>query len=654
MKRASLSRTCTVVFEPSGLRGTFSSGITVMDAALALGADLKNHCGGNGLCGKCRVRVMNPGDACAPPVSPMCQREAEFFSWNPELRGLRLACLALITENVVIFIPEESKNERHIIHKTVSRYTRHLFPHVRRYRVELMPGIVASSEYEKICRALSDQHNIIPASIDIAALNDFGHNPSRTSSDVSVYINRSDEIVHLRRDENDPHYFGIAFDIGTTSLAAYLCDLASGEVVATAAMINPQVRYGDDVITRIAYSAGGPEERERMREAVIDGINETIGKAAMDGGIDPSQIVDMTIVGNTFMHHSALGLDTSPLGTAPFTPQITSPWTLKARDLGIDIAPGADVHALPVVSAFVGSDTIGVLLSELDLQRYKSALIIDIGTNGEIVLWNGKKLYCTSCATGPAFEGAMILHGMRGAPGAIEKVIIDKETGDVKFKVIGCDFWSCEAPIPPAKGICGSGIIDAVAQLFIAGIVKKDGRFDTDRNFARLQITDNGPQYIIAYENESFSREIIVVTIDDIRAVQLAKGALYAASRLLMKHAGIDSIGAVLIAGSFGNVINPISAAQIGLYPFCPIDSVLTVGNAAGEGAIAALIDHRRREEAKLIADDICYLELTSHESFEREFALAMHFPHMKHVNQENGETNLNKDPLVPDAILEA
>jgi uncharacterized 2Fe-2S/4Fe-4S cluster protein (DUF4445 family) len=369
-----------------------------------------------------------------------------------------------------------------------------------------------------------------------------------------------------------------------------------------------------------------------MNQAIVRGINELAGRAAAQAHIKRQDIIDCTIVGNTCMHHLLLNIDPRYLGRAPFPPAIHHSLDIKARDLGLKFSPGAYVHILPIEAGFVGADNVGVLIAEVPYQQDKIELIIDIGTNGELILGSQAKLLSCSCATGPAFEGAEIKYGMRAAPGAIEKTEIDRETGEVRFKVIGKEDWNTDLTDVGAKGICGSGIIDAVAQMFLAGIIDHTGRFNRGLKNPRCRLNDDKLEFVIARADETSIGQDIAITQADVRNIQLAKGALYAGARIMMRHLGVDRVDKVILAGAFGSYIDRESAAVLGLFPDCELENVYAVGNAAGDGARIALLNSDKRREADEVARQVEYIELTLEKDFDTIFSQAMWFPHMKDV----------------------
>jgi uncharacterized 2Fe-2S/4Fe-4S cluster protein (DUF4445 family) len=376
-----------------------------------------------------------------------------------------------------------------------------------------------------------------------------------------------------------------------------------------------------------------PEEGlKRLQESIINGLNSLVQSTAEAVRVPPQAILEITAVGNTAMHHIFLGIDPQPLGVSPFAPAVHRSQNLKARDLGLKVHPSAYVHVLPIEAGFVGADNVGVLISETPYQKDEIALIIDIGTNGELVLGNKERLLSSSCATGPALEGAHLRFGMRAAPGAIERVRIDPETLEVRYRVIGQDKWSdeCSPEEVQARGICGSGIIEVVAEMFRRGVVEKNGRINGNLSTPRLRKIEKGYEFVIAWARETAIGQDITVSTSDVRAVQLAKGALYSGAKIMMKQLGVNRLEKVVLAGGFGSYVDPERAMILGMFPDCDLKEVISVGNAAGDGARIALLNRDKRQEADRLAREVEYIELTVYPEFTMEFAEAMAFPHMK------------------------
>ena len=475
-------RKVTVIFQPSGRRGQVEAGKTILQAARELGVAIESVCGEKHTCGKCRVRVeegffeRESLRSRREHLSPFVAGESKFIGEREREAGYRLACLAELGGDVLVYVPEESRGGKQVIRKAARDLAIELNPGVKAYYVELPPPTLKEplGDFERLQNSLRLCHGLPDLSIDFLALRDLPSKLRLADWKVTVLVWMDREVLDVRpgRVEN---IYGLAVDIGTTTVAAYLCNLSNGQVVATDSMMNPQVTYGEDVMSRITYAMMNPEGLKRMEEAIVEGLNALAQSTAKIAGIAPEEIMEMTVVGNTAMHHIFLGIDPQYLGVAPFAPSVHRSLDIKARELNLRVHPAANVHVLPLEAGFVGADNVGVLITEEPYRKEEMALIIDIGTNGELVLGNKGRLISSSCATGPALEGAHIKFGMRAAPGAIERVRIDPETLEVRFKVIGQESWSdeCAPGEIQARGICGSGIIEAVAEMFKAGVVEK-------------------------------------------------------------------------------------------------------------------------------------------------------------------------------------
>jgi uncharacterized 2Fe-2S/4Fe-4S cluster protein (DUF4445 family) len=625
-------RAYLAVFQPSGLTAYVSHGATLLEAAQTLAIQLDGVCGGKGTCGKCKVRVKeNSLDACRGSLSPLSDAERKLLTQQEQREGHRLACQARIQGDLVIFVPEEDASAEQATRKALTE--RHILskPAVNRLHVEMAPAGLDDSlgDWERLQAEIERQFGLGNLTIDHQALTRLpgAVRQGNWKATALVWMNR--EVIGVEPGRAEESY-GLAVDVGTTTVACYLCDLGTGDVIGTESMTNPQTAYGGDVISRIGYAMTQEDGLGRMRQAVIEGINDMAGRVAARAGIEPQDIVDMTVVGNTCMHHIFLNIDPQYMGRAPFAPAIHHSIDVKARELGLSISPGAYVHVLPVEAGFVGADNVGVLIAEEPYYQDRMVLTIDIGTNGELVLGNQDGLVSASCATGPAFEGANITHGMRAAPGAIERIEIDPQTCDVRFEVIGGKGLSTGMDGTGARGICGSGIIDAVAQMFLAGIINARGQISAGLDTSRLRRGTDGMEFVIARANETSTGQDIVVTQGDVRNIQMAKGALYAGAKILMRRLGVESLDEIVLAGAFGSYINTESAAVIGMFPDCALENIRPAGNAAGEGARLALLNVDKRTEADRVAGEVEYVELTLEPDFHRAFAEAMWFPHMK------------------------
>jgi uncharacterized 2Fe-2S/4Fe-4S cluster protein (DUF4445 family) len=430
--------------------------------------------------------------------------------------------------------------------------------------------------------------------------------------------------------------FGLAIDVGSTTIVCHLCDLRTGAVLASEAMMNPQVRYGEDLMSRVSYGMSEPQGVERMHRAVLRALNDLATRATESVGLVTQDVLDCVIVGNPVMHHLFLGIDPVELGGAPFSLATSQALDFKARDLGLKLGAAAHVHVLPCIAGHVGADHVAVLLAEAPHKQDEMMLVIDVGTNAELSLGDRRELLCASSPTGPAFEGAQITHGQRAAPGAIERVRIDRQSLEPSVRVIGHEAWigaSTAEPAPAdalATGICGSGIIEAVAELYLSGILLKDGRFNEAAAAccARLRFAGRTGEYVLVDGARTVSGLAIVITQDDVRAIQLAKAALYAGAKLLMAHRNVERVDRIVLAGAFGSYIDPLHAMVLGMIPDCDLDHVYAVGNAAGDGARIALLNLAQREEAGRVAEWARHIQTATEPSFQDEFVGAIALPH--------------------------
>jgi uncharacterized 2Fe-2S/4Fe-4S cluster protein (DUF4445 family) len=626
-----------VIFQPSGRRGEIPEGTTVLEASRLLGVGIESVCGGKKSCGKCLIRIESEtfdryGITSFPDhLSPFTEEEGKLIGEEERAEGVRLACAAAIRGDLLIFVPEESRAGTQMIRKEAGEREIILNPAVRLFTVTLTPPDLADprGDYDRLVAGLVERFGL-PSSpeIDYPALLGLPGALRKGNWTVTAAIRMEREILAVFPGEVEEAY-GLAIDVGSTTVAGYLCSLKTGKLIGTESLMNPQVTYGDDVIARITYVMDHPDGLEKMRVAIVDGLNHLIRIVTGGAGLSPADILEITLVGNTAMHHLFLGIDPHALGISPFTPAVHRSLDIKARDLGLAAHPAANVHILPIEAGFVGADNVGVLIAEEPYRRNEMVLIIDVGTNGEMILGNREKLLSASCATGPALEGAHIRFGMRAAPGAIERIRIDPETLEVSFQIIGEERRRPEFRITRARGICGSGIIDGVAELYRAGIIDQSGRFRSDLATPRLRLTDGKPEFVIAWPDETSLEGAITINQQDVRSVQLAKGALYAGAKLLMKKLGVEKLDRVILAGAFGSYIDKTEAMILGMFPDCDLDHVSSVGNAAGDGARIALLNRDKRLEAEEMARRVEYVELTLAKEFQEEFMAAMFIPHM-------------------------
>ncbi len=612
-----------LAFEPSGKRGKVSRGVTLIQASRELGVEIESLCGGVGRCGKCKVKLVKGH------LSPFTNEEAKFITESERGEGYRLSCAARIKGEALIYVPEESRVAQQVIRKPVTERPIELKPAITLCPVEMVPPSLCDplGDFDRLKKSLLERYPLPTIDIDYPALLKLPHLLRQGDWKLTVAIWMDKEILDIQPGQARDVY-GLAIDVGTTTLAGYLCDLRSGKLIATQSMMNPQVPYGEDVMSRISYVMSHPDGLERMNRSIIDGLNQLIKTLTKECHLSPKDILELSLVGNTVMHHFFLGIDPRYLGAPPFPPAIHQSINVKARELGVMVHPSANVHILPIEAGFVGADNVGVLLAEEPYHRDEIVLIIDVGTNGELVMGNKERLLSSSCATGPALEGAHIQFGMRAAPGAIERVKVDSNDLEVDFKVVGEQDWQSETKSKAAKGICGSGIIDAVAELYRNGIIDKGGRFNTNMTSPRLKISHEGPEFVIAWREEASIGTDITITQKDVQNVQLAKGAIYAGAKVMMKRLEITKLDRVILAGAFGSYIDREKAMVLGMFPDCDLRNVYSVGNAAGDGARIALLNREKRVEADEIARRVEYVELAVEKDFQKEFINALRIPH--------------------------
>jgi len=661
-----------VIFQPSGRRGEVPKGITIIEASRLLGVDIEALCGEKKVCGKCVVRIEDGHfekygiQSSMSHVSPWQEEEEKFVNAERREKGFRLGCVATVEDDILVFVPEESRAGKQVVSKAARDIFIEHNPAVKLYFVKVDPPSFEepTGDFERICRGIERDYGLNNLTIDLFALRQLPDALRNGKWEVTVSVWNDREVIRVRPGRHE-HAYGLAIDVGTTTVAAYFCDLTNMEVVDTVSMMNPQCKYGEDVMARITYHMTTPDGLQRMSDDIIEGTNELIDKAIANtfppkkkvkkkkGEEGPDEYVevpeegktylrltredieDITIGFNTAMHHIFLSLNPEHVGMAPFPPVIHHSLDIRARDMGIKINPSSYMFVLPIEAGFVGADNVGVLIAEEPYKHEENQLIIDIGTNGELVLGNRHKLISSSCATGPALEGAQLAFGMRAAPGAMERIEIDRETKEVDYKVIGRDAWRkfSEPKDMKAKGICGSGILDLLAELYSAGIVAKSGVFNKKllEGHPRFRINPDNkqPEFVLAWAEESSIDKDIVVTQKDIRQIQLAKGALYAGCKLMVKRMGLDKVDKVKIAGAFGTHVDRTKALVMGLFPDCEIEMIEGVGNAAGDGCRAALLNVKKRVEANWCSRNVEYIELTVESSFQQEFMEAMQLPHM-------------------------
>jgi uncharacterized 2Fe-2S/4Fe-4S cluster protein (DUF4445 family) len=670
-----------VIFQPNGRQGEIPTGTTLLEAARRLGVEIESICGGHQTCRKCKVLV-EEGDFAkfgvtsrADHLTPPGERETDYAAKYNFEANARMSCGCQVTGDVVIRVPEESQTRKQVVRKAagVAREITVDAP-MRLYYVELPAPQLKDhrGDWERLRDELHTVHGLENLRCDLTVLRTVQPALTVASRTVTATVWNDQEVIRVQPGFHDDLY-GIAVDVGTTTMAAHLCHLRTGELLATASRMNPQVPYGEDLMSRVSYAMMNDDGTERMHAVIIDGLNGLITELCTEAAIAPTDVVEMVLVGNTTMHHLLLGVNPRELGGAPFSLVTHSAVDVKARDLGIKIAFGANVHIPPCEAGHVGADNVGVLVAEAPYKQEQNWLLLDIGTNGELLLGNRERMLSASSPTGPAFEGAQILHGMRAAPGAIERVRIDPDSLAVKYKIIGKEEWiesgdleierfrdsaevvdnanlsiSQSPNLSPAElrrqkrdallnptlrtaGICGSGIIEAIAELFKAGVIAPNGRFVAlDHPRLRTGLGDGGGKaaFVLAWAHETSSGNEVVVHSDDIRAIQLGKAALYAGAKLLMNRLELTTVDRIVLAGGFGSYIDPLHAMILGLIPDCELPRVEAVGNAAGDGARMILLDKAKRAEAQWAARWVRYVETAVEPTFQEEFVGAIDLPH--------------------------
>ena len=631
-----------VLFMPSGKRGRFPVGTPVLEAARQLGVYVESVCGGRATCGRCQVSVqegrfakhgITSSNAHLSPIGP---KEERYDRVRRLPEGRRLSCSALIMGDLVVDVPQDTVINAQVVRKDADARIIGRKPVVHMCYVE-----VEEPDMEK---PLGDLDRL-----KAALAKDWRHDDLEVDfhliPKVQAILRKGEwkvtAAVHKDRDQDRPRLialypglkneaYGIACDIGSTTIAMHLSSLLSGRIVASAGASNPQIRFGEDLMSRVSYVMMNPDGREAMTSAVRAALNDLIDRICEQGGVRREDILDAVFVGNPIMHHLFLGIDPTELGGAPFALAVSGAVSLKSSEIGLPLNEGTRTYVLPCIAGHVGADAAAATLSEGPHRQDEMMLLVDIGTNAEIVLGNANRVVAASSPTGPAFEGAEISAGQRAAPGAIERVRIDPVTLEPRFRIIGVEPWSDEPGFAEAAaevgvtGICGSGIIEVIAEMYLAGIISEDGVVDgalaarsprilaTGRTFAYL-LHDGEPR--------------ITVTQNDVRAIQLAKAALYAGVKLLMDKQGIDHVDRIGLAGAFGTFIDPKYAMVLGLIPDCDLEKVKAVGNAAGTGARMCLLNRDHRREIEKTVRKIEKIETALEPKFQEHFVHAMALP---------------------------
>jgi len=632
------NREAKIVFTPSGKRGSFALGTSVLDAARSLGVDVDSVCGGRAMCGRCQVNVAE-GEFAKHAITSKSEHlseigdvETRFAERRRSFKaGRRLSCQATIQGDLVIDVPAESQMHRQVVRKSAEHRDITLDTGIHLYYVEVREADMhePSGDVQRLLEALESQWGLPDLKCDSPVLFGLQTTLRKGNWQVTVAVYKKSWVIAVWPGFKQDAY-GIAMDIGSTTIAANLINLTNGDVVATDGIMNPQIRFGEDLMSRVSYVMMNAAGAADLTSTVREGVNKLIAGLAKEGGIDVDDIVEVTVAGNPIMHHLFLGLSPVELGTAPFALVTDAALNLTAAELGIEINRGATVYVLPCIAGHVGADAAAMILAEEPYLLDEISLIVDVGTNAEIVLGNRDGLLACSSPTGPAFEGAQISCGQRAAPGAIERVRIDPDTLVARFSVIGSDLWSDEPGFAAAieafgvTGICGSGIIEAVAEMYLTGIITEDGVVDGAMSERSDRVVQDGRTWSYLLHD---GVQRIVVTQNDVRQIQLAKGALYAGVKLLLDKAGIKSVDRIRLAGAFGSHIDPKYAMVLGLIPDCDLENVDSAGNAAGTGARIALLNVAARSEIESVVRKIEKIETAVEPKFQEYFVDAMALP---------------------------
>lgn len=614
----------TIHLQPIGRRIQIRSDQSLLEAAQLAGVEINSICGGVGVCGSCRVRLIK-GELSSPTID-----EENSLSAGEIQQGFRLACQAYPRTDIIIDIPPESLSTPQRLQLESQQKPGEIEPIVHRYPVE-----ISAPSLNDLRSDLTRMRNALKPfcenfEVDYGILQKI---PSlcRSSNWSIQAVFQDTKLIQILPSTPKSKILGLAVDIGTTKVAAYLVDLETGAILSQAGSMNPQIAFGEDVISRISYLITHPEKKNQsganlLQQRLIDSLNKLIDKMLSeinDSSLSYENIVDAVVVGNTAMHHIFAGLPVEQLGISPYVPAVSEALYIPAKELGLNIAPAAQIYLPPNIAGYVGADHVAMLLPTIypyysDPQKKSSIVMaIDIGTNTEISLLHNQQITSCSCASGPAFEGAHIQFGMRAAPGAIEKVQITEEN-NILYKTI-----ADQAPV----GICGSGILDAIAEMYTANLLDAKGMFLS--NHAHIRIQNKNMEFVLVPAEKSGHHQDIVLTRRDVNEIQLAKGAIRAGINILLMEADLkpQDIDAFIIAGAFGTYIDLKSAMKIGMFPFLPLEKCQQVGNAAGLGARQMLFSKRYRQIASELASQIQYIELSNHPKFSDEFSKSLFFP---------------------------
>jgi uncharacterized 2Fe-2S/4Fe-4S cluster protein (DUF4445 family) len=610
-----------VRFQPVGRKTESRVGKTLLELATEAGVQIESVCGSAGKCGKCAV-IIRSG---ATNLSPLSESEAKVLAQRRVRAGIRLACRAKILSkgDIVVEVPEESRRGHHRLLAAGEERRVTLAPAMSKVLVRMSPASLADvkADDDRFLEKLRSEARRASA-MSPGAHRSLPSAAREGSWLVTAALFRDREVVKVDPGDTSQELFGVAVDIGTTKVVAYLIDLLTGKVVATESMPNPQIPFGEDVMSRITFASRTKDGDAKLQSAILEGVNSLISRLSESAKVDKEGILEVMVVGNTAMHHLFFGIPTKHLASAPYAPAVRTSLVYDAGHLGLDVYPFGKVSSLPNVAGFVGADAVADLVSSGLFRDKRLGMMIDIGTNTEIIAGNRDRLVSCSCASGPAFEGAHIKFGMRASTGAIERVWIDRETRAVRFRTVDD---------APPRGICGSGIVDAVAEMFRAGVVDKSGRILKDPKDPHVRKGSDGKmEYVLAKRKDADAGGDVVVAQHDIEEIQLAKAAIFTGVAILTRRLGIraQDLMRIYAAGAFGTYVDASSAITIGMYPDVPVSRIRFIGNAAGSGARMALKSTRVRDLAERLSKKVEYVELAAEKDFQAEFAKAMFLPH--------------------------
>ena len=620
-----------VCFTPSGRQFKGEFGDTLLQVAQDAGVAIRSLCGGYGQCHQCWIEVSEGdhskfGVKCEPDnISALTRLEKQLINDNPNYKGKRLACQSCIQGDLVIDVPEESQEHKAYISKKNKAQNYSIASSINLIDCSLEKATLDKnpSASENLISQLAKKG--INANIDFTLLRELQPLIHETKGNLTVAVRDNNQIV-AAYPQGKHQVLGAAIDIGSTTLALYIYDLNDGKLVYESSAMNPQIRFGEDLMSRVSYVMMNKGGDEKLTIAVRTKITEMLHEACENLEVDWNKLLEVVLVGNPIMHHIFFGISPVELGQAPFTLSIRGWLDVDAKDLDFDLYPKTRLSFLPLIAGHVGADTAAAYLSQMDIMKSETALLVDIGTNAEIMLSKNGKVYATSSPTGPAFEGAEISSGVRATYGAIERVRIDKETLKVRFKVIGCDAWSDEPDFElvqmKAVGICGSGIIEAIVAFAEAGIIDQSGLFVESKAPELFSKKGNTTRFLLVDQGD----KSIYIEQVDIRSIQLAKAALSAGVSILMDYLNCTEFDKVLLAGAFGAHLDPRYVALLDIIPTSTEEKIISVGNAAGVGASAALLDINKRKTIIDAVDEVVKIETATESKFQEYFVDAMKF----------------------------